>query len=280
MNSLFGTAFFGILSAITWGIGDFNGGLAARKVAPRLVVVFSQIAGAIGLIFLAWLWGEAALSGRDMVLSAIAGLIGTTGLLLLYRLLATGDMGIAAPITGVVATAVPVLFGIVTQGLPRPLVLLGFALAVLGVWLVSRPADAKPIAPAKLIMPILTGGCFGAFLIIISQLHSSAVFVPLVVARFASIGLLVALTLAQRQMTAPPTSAWPLIIGCGIMDALGNAFFVAAKHQGRLDVASALSSLYPASTVILAMIFLKERMNRWQAIGVALVLLAIPMIAA
>lgn len=101
----------------------------------------------------------------------------------------------------------------------------------------------------------------------------------MVVARTASVIVLSALSLFARQLRTPSPKALPMIALCGLADAGGNALFVLAEQAGRLDVATALSSLYPASTLLLAIFFLKERMNRWQALGVALVLIAIPLIA-
>ncbi len=276
---MFGTIIFGLLSAITWGIGDFNGGLAARQLPARLVVLFSQAAGVSALILLTLVFGEAALTLRDVALSMMGGVIGAAGLLLLYSIFASGEISVAASITGVVATLVPVLFGLLTQGLPHVIVLIGFVLAVVGVGVISLPSQAKPVPMRTLLLSVLCGACFGGFLIVISLLRSPAVFLPLVWARVASMSLLLALVLSQRQWAVPGGQVWWPLIGCGVMDALGNAFFVAAKQAGRLDVASALSSLYPASTVILALIFLKERMSRTQTVGVLVTLAAIPLIS-
>jgi uncharacterized membrane protein len=273
------TVIFGILSAISWGLGDFCGGLAARFINARMVVLFSQVAGGAAMLALASAWGETALSWRDTAISAVAGIIGSTGLLLLYRIFATGEVSIAAPVTGVVSTIVPVLFGMLAQGLPTAPVLIGFALAVLGVWFVSRPANAAPLAPAKIGLPVFVGVCFGVFLILIAQLHSPAKFVPLVWARVASVSLLLVLAMSQKQYVFPSPKVWLPIAACGVFDAMGNVLFIVAKQSGRLDVAAALSSLYPASTLVLALFFFKERMSRWQTVGVLLVLVAIPLIA-
>ena len=276
---MFNTVLFGLLSAIAWGIGDFNGGLAARKLSARLVVLFSQVAGVLALIFLVWLLGERAMSLRDVGLSMVAGVIGAAGLLLLYGIFAAGDVSVAASITGVVATLVPVAYGMYWDGLPHVVVILGFGLALVGVGVISLPSRAKPLPMRTLLLSLLCGICFGGFLILIAQLHSHAVFLPLVWARVASISLLLALVVSQRQWAVPGGRVWWPLIGCGVMDALGNAFFVMAKQIGRLDVASALSSLYPASTVILAFIFLRERVSRMQTIGIVITLAAIPLIS-
>ncbi|MBI1881854.1 MAG: EamA family transporter, partial [Chloroflexi bacterium] len=120
---------------------------------------------------------------------------------------------------------------------------------------------------------------FGGFLICIVQVQQSAVFLPLVMARSASIAAMLVTSLLSRKLPLPPKSILPLIVLTGVMDAGGNAFFVLAEQSGRLDVAAALASLYPATTVILALSVLKERLVLWQGIGVLLALLAVPLIA-
>lgn len=277
---MFSTVFFGLLSAISWGIGDFNGGLAARKVPARLVVLFSQVAGVIALAVLALLRGEQALTWADVGYSMASGIVGVFGLLLLYQIFASGEVSVAASITGVVSTILPVLFGVYWQGLPHWVVLMGFALATLGVFVISLPNRAKPMPLRILLMSIACGSSFGAFLIVLSLVQSSAAFLPLVWARLASMSLLLVVVFSLRQMAVPQGKrTWLFIIACGVMDALGNAFFVFAKQAGRLDVASTLSSLYPASTVILAFFFLRERLSRMQLLGVVITLAAIPLIA-
>jgi drug/metabolite transporter (DMT)-like permease len=276
--NLFSTAFFGISSALTWGVGDFFGGLASRSTPTRMVVLLSQLAGVFGLMALAWLFQDRGLSNADIAWSALAGVSGMVGLFALYHAMAIGQMGIASPIASVLSTLIPVLFGALTQGFPGWLKLLGFALTLVAIFFVTRSSDKATAAPAGFWLAVVSGLGFSGFFIAISYVEGGT-FSRLVVARSASVIVLTALSLFTRQLKAPSTQALPIIALCGLMDASGNALFVLAEQTGRLDVATALSSLYPASTLLLAIFFLKERMNRWQAIGVALVLIAIPLIA-
>jgi uncharacterized membrane protein len=98
-------------------------------------------------------------------------------------------------------------------------------------------------------------------------------------ARFVSVIFLVAVLLARRQPILPGKNVAGLVLVTGVLDAVGNAFFVLAAHSGRLDIAAILSSLYPAATVLLAALVLRERVQRIQAAGVMLALLAIPLIS-
>ncbi len=270
---------FGLTSAATWGIADFSGGLATRRAPVLTVVLLSQVTGLILLTLLALTSAERAPTVQDVLWGAAAGVIGQIGLFALYRAMAIGQMGIAAPLTGVLAASVPVVFGAFAQGLPDLLHLTGFALALVGVWFVARPQGATG-RPAGLGLAILAGLGFGCFLILIAQVREHSVFWPLVAARVASISVMIGIALVRRPFTWPSRKTTPLILLAGSMDVGGNAFFVLAEQAGRLDIAGVLSSLYPATTVLLALFVLRERLARFQTIGVLMVLVAIPLIAA
>ncbi len=277
-GSEFAVVFFGLASAATWGVADFSGGLATRRTPVLTVTLLSQMAGLILLVLLALARMEDLLSFPDIAWGAAAGIAGLIGLLGLYRAMAIGQMGIAAPVTAVLAAGLPVVVGAFTQGLPDLVHFTGFALALAGIWLISRPQQGSG-RPAGLGLAIFSGLSFGCFFIFIAQVESSAVFWPLVVARAASIALMIALLMTRQKLVRPPKSALWLILVAGVMDAGGNAFFVLSEQAGRLDVASTLASLYPATTVLLALLVLKEKIEGWQNVGMVLALLAIPLIA-
>lgn len=278
-DSLFGSAFLALASAATWGAGDFSGGLATRRAKVAVVVFFSQVIGLALLIALALVTREQLPATNDVLWGAAAGIAGLIGLSALYSALSMGNMGLVAPITGVISTAMPVLFGALSQGLPYPLQMLGFVLAIIAVALISRTGNGDG-KPAGLSLAVIAGVSFGAFLILIAQTGEGAVFWPLAVARTASAICLIAFMLLKRSFAAPARDAWLFIALAGVMDAAGNFLFVLAEQVGRLDVAGALSSLYPASTTILALIFLRERPHRWQVAGIVLTFIAIPLIVA
>jgi drug/metabolite transporter (DMT)-like permease len=274
----FGAVIFGLASAATWGVGDFSGGLATRRVSVLTVTLLSQVAGLILLALLAFIWGENFPSLADVGWGGLAGLMGLVGLMAFYKAMAIGQMGTAAPVAAVLSASLPVAVGAVTQGLPHLPRQLGFILAVIGIWFISRPQKMEG-RPAGLGLAIIAGLCFGGFLLGIAQVQQDAVFWPLVVARTASIVVMLVAVGAGQKLAMPALSILPLIILTGAMDAGGNAFFALAEQAGRLDVAGALASLYPATTVILALSILKEKLVLWQGIGVLLALLAVPLIA-
>jgi drug/metabolite transporter (DMT)-like permease len=267
----------GIASAASWGAGDFCGGLAAKRAHVNLVVVGSQLAGAAALLVLALVSHEAMPPLANLVACGAAGLAGAVGLLALYRALAIGRMGVAAPVSGVLSAAVPVAVGAFYQGSPGALKLLGFALALAGVWLVARTDDAA-IDLESLGLPIVAGVGFGLFIAIVGHASAGAVYWPLVAARATSLTVLTAIAWAQDQRWSLEARRLPLVAVTGIFDAAGNAFLVAAAHAGRLDVAAVLSSLYPAATVVLAWSILHERLTAWQLAGLGAALAAIALI--
>jgi drug/metabolite transporter (DMT)-like permease len=279
-NADIGSAAFGAVAAALWGAGDFCGGLAAKRAGVYSIVVVSQLCGVAALIVLAIASHETIPPPLSLAWCGVAGVCGALGLLALYRALASGRMGMAAPISGVLSAAVPVVAGAALQGVPGPFTLAGFALALVGVWLVSSTADGV-LQPRELMLPIVAGIGFGLFIVVISRMSVGAVYWPLVAARVTSLSVITVVAIVSRQPLLPGGSDVPLVALAGLLDAAGNAFVVLAAHVGRLDVAAVVTSLYPVSTVLLASIILKERVSRWQFAGLvaafsAIVLITMP----
>jgi drug/metabolite transporter (DMT)-like permease len=194
-----------------------------------------------------------------------------------------GQMGIAAPVSAVLTAALPVLFSALTFGLPTLLQLAGFLLALLAIGLISRPEPAN--GPQKGIGLAVLAGCgFGCFFILLSRVSPGHTFWPLAAARLTSLSFMLILMrlirLRRQQPILPGRRVALLVVLAGMLDAAGNTFFVLAAHSGRLDVAAILSSFYPAATVLLAAVVLRERVTRIQGVGIRLVLLAVPLISA
>ncbi|MDQ2805742.1 MAG: EamA family transporter [Chloroflexota bacterium] len=281
MGNDWAVALFGLASAASWGAADFNGGLATRRANPFVVVAASQAVGLGLLVVLALLVGEPFSALSSLLWGGAAGVFGGLGLAALYRALAVGQMGVAAPVTAVLSAALPVLFAALTIGIPSGRQISGFALALLSVWLLARPNGAHG-RPQGLGLALLAGAGFGGFLILIHQADVSSVLWPLAAARCASLVLMLPLAGIALRRAAPAAQGgrrlWLPVLLSGILDVGGNAFFVLAGHVGRLDVAAVLSSLYPATTVLLAWLLLKERLTRSQTVAIALTLLAILLI--
>ena len=279
MSHTLATVVFGLAASLFWGSGDFNGGLASRRSNASSVVIAAYAIGFVLLIVLALLWREPFPRTIDIMWGALAGLAGAIGLIAFYSALSIGRMGIAAPVSAILTASLPVLFSLFTAGLPTWLQLGGFILALIAIGLISRPERAKG-RPEGLGLAMLAGCGFGCFFILISRVTPTSTFWPLATARFTAVLFLLIVTLLRREPTLPKTTVAPFVVLAGVLDAIGNAFFVLATHNGRLDIAAVLSSLYPAATVLLAALVLRERVTRIQGIGILVALIAVPLISA
>jgi drug/metabolite transporter (DMT)-like permease len=269
---------FGLTSAACWGAGDFCGGLATKRTQVTRVIISSQLISLILLLILAVALHGPLPAVDHLLLAGVAGIIGAIGMLALYRALAVGQMGVAAPVSAVVAASVPVIAGSFIEGPPNMAQLIGFGLALVAVWFISRTGGGA-IQWRDLGLPILAGLGFGTFYVMIGSAGQDAVWWPLVAARIGSLSALFAVTIVRRQPRLVERQTWGLVVLIGVLEVGGNACYILARQAGRLDVAAVLASLYPAVTVWLAWLFLKERMYRLQSIGVLAALAAIVLIS-
>ena len=268
---------FGLVSAVTWGAGDFSGGMAVKRSNPYGVVIGAHVMSLFMMVALALIFGEQVPSLADWLWGGAAGLCGGVGLALLYSALAGGQMSIAAPVSALVAAALPVLVTVVAEGLPRLTILAGFALALIAVWLISGGVGIE-LRLTHLFLPFLAGITFGAFFIFLHFASSTSVFWPLAATRVASISGLLGYSIFKSERWLPARESWGWIAMSSILDAAGNTFYALSARMGRMDVAAVLGSLYPGSTVLLAWFILQERVSRIQMIGIAIALAAIVLI--
>ena len=269
---------YGIASALSWGAGDFAGGLSSRKVGAYRAVFYADFFGLLVLIAAYFIYPETLPAARVIWVSAIGGMLGTVGLLILYYSLTKGQMSIAAPVSALFAAVLPVIVGSITEGLPGLFQLIGFVLALAAVWLISQGDGSFHISRlSDLRLPVLAGlgfGCYFIFLHSATQ-DTTAILWPMIISRVAGTLLVLAFVLARREPLSVPRGAWDVVLINATLDLAGNFFYLLASRAGRLDIAAVLSSLYPGATVILAWILLKERITRWQMAGILLALGAI-----
>jgi drug/metabolite transporter (DMT)-like permease len=271
---------FGLLSAISWGGGDFAGGLASRKTGPYRAVLYGEALGLLLLLGVAFFLREPALPTYKILLAGGAGAIGSLGLLILYRAMVTGQMSIATSVSALLAAVLPVLVGAWMEGVPTPAKLAGFASALTAVWLVAQDDSGKTQLKriTDLRLPLLAGVCFGMYFIIMHQAGDKTVLWPMLASRTGGMLILLAFVLARRESWQAPRAAWPFIGLNAILDIGGNAFYILAGQTGRMDAAAVLSSLYPGTTVLLAWLILKEKINWMQWLGILAALLAIALL--
>lgn len=270
----------GLASALAWGAGDFAGGFASRRGNVLTVILFSQLLGGALLLLLALTSAPSIPGTTHLVSGGLAGIFGVLGLVGLYTGLSRGRMGLVAPLSALVTALVPMLFSFVVEGLPGPMQISGFGIAMVAVWFLSSPGGGIRIEKGELRLSILAGLGFGLFFIFLDHAADQAVLWPLVMVRATSIVLMVVILATTGKLELPPRGNFVFIALAGILDTTGNAAFGMAAHLGRLDIAAILASLYPASTVLLAWLVLKERlgMRQWFGVataGAALVLIAI-----
>jgi len=266
-------------AAVVWGAGDFAGGIATKRANVFRVVTGAHACGLLFMLLLAWLTREPIPPPSSLWWGVIAGITGAFGIAALYEALAIGRMGIVAPVASVITAILPVLVGIRSEGMPDRIQLAGFALALVSIWLVARP-DGEIDSHRGLGLAVLAGVMFGLFLVAGKQAGHHGVFWPLVAARTASTLLMLTIVAFSPRDARPLRTALVPILLSGVLDSGANAMFIAATRHGRLDVAALLSSLYPASTVILARALLKERISATQNAGIAGALVSVALISA
>ncbi|MFN8630637.1 MAG: DMT family transporter [Chloroflexota bacterium] len=239
----------------------------------------TQVIGMVVGLAIAIARGEPVPAGADLAWSIGAGLCGTVGMTSLYRGLASGRMGVVAPTTGVVGATVPVIVGFVTEGVPSPLTIAGIATALLAVVLVTRAPGHQSDRPSGVQWAVLAGTAIGGFNICIGQLSDAGQFAPLVVLRGVQIVILVTLIVVWKQPWRVRRADVAKLSGVGVLDMLGNVAFIGAAQSGALAVATILSSLYPVTTVLLALSLLHEKVTRSHVAGIVLTVAAISLIA-
>jgi drug/metabolite transporter (DMT)-like permease len=274
---------FGLLAAAFYGAADFCGGYASRRSAVFGVTILSQLAGLIAL-FLILALTRWHLSSGDLIAGALAGICAGAGLALFYHALAIGRMGIVSPITAVLASAVPVIASLFrgehlhwTQGV-------GMLVALAAVVLISASFEEgeggkREISTAGVREALVAGVVIGGFMLFLSRASPASGLAVLLPARTVSVLVILAIAASVRGKLRPSAGMLPLIVLCGVLDMAANAFFVLSARAGYVSIAAVLTGLYPASTVLLAWILLRERLQRAQWCGVVLALAGVALIA-
>ncbi|MFI7227094.1 EamA family transporter [Nonomuraea angiospora] len=265
--------------AVVYGTADFFGGLATRRSQVLSVVVLSQVAGLVLILaLLPVLPGAAGAAALSWGLAA--GLSGAAGLVLFYRALATGVMSVVAPTTAVTSAALPVVFGLATGERPAFWALVGVALALCSVLLVSQDRSTERRGSRASVLTALAAGAgFGGFFILLAMAPDDAGLWPLVGARVSSITTVALLALVTRRALRPGPGSLHIIVAAGVLDMAANVLYLLAQRGGLLSLVAVLVSLYPASTLLLARQVLGERLRAIQVAGVACALGAVALIA-
>jgi uncharacterized membrane protein len=266
--------------AVVYGAADFCGGLATKRSQVYAVVVLSQSAGLVLIVAMLPLLPGVP-SGAALLWGGLSGVAGGVGLIVFYRALATGTMSVIAPTTAAASAGLPVLFGLASGERPKLLALVGIAVALAAILLVSREPGSTPAkAFGPLIAALIAGSGFGAFFTLRSHAPSGAGLWPLVGARLCSITLVAVLAAATGRGLRPGRGSLRIIGLSGVLDMAANVLYLLAVQRGLLSLVAVIVSLYPASTLVLARQVLGERLNAVQMAGIGLALGAVALIAA
>ena len=277
------TAILALSAAAIYGTADFCGGVASRRNSPLTVTVLAHLVGLTLLATLLPLLPAAHVTPADLAWGAVAGALGGGGLILFYRALSTGTMSVIAPVAALFGAALPVLVGVSIGEQLSAAALLGIAVAVAAVALVSREGTAAPprrvSAGHPTVLAVLAGLAFGGFFVALSRTHASAGLWPLLSARVVSVALLGGMSLLTGRSLRPAPGSRRLIMVAGAGDMAANILYLLAVRRGLVSLVAVIVALYPAATVLLAQVVLGERLRRVQVIGLGLAATAAVLLA-
>jgi drug/metabolite transporter (DMT)-like permease len=276
---------FALLSSVLWGTSDFLGGTASRRLSPIGVVIVSEVFGLVGPLVVAAATGGFGAPAGYVGWALLAALSGTTGIVAFYRALATGTMGVVAPIAAL-GVMVPFAVGLGQGDDLGVIQAVGVAIAILGVVLASGPElnapDRSRAASAQpLLLAVVAAVGFGVVFVSLDHGARTSTVMTLVVMRSTSVLLLlVVAAVTGWEKVRISMSDLPVLAVIGGFDVAANATFAYATHHGLLSLVSVLSSLYPAITVLLARTVHAERLRGVQLVGVLAALAGVALIAA
>jgi len=274
-------ALLALTGALCWGVGDFFGGIASRRMAVIAVLAISQAIGLAGLLI--WVGAtRESFPGVENLLPAIAaGVAGLVGLGALYRGLAVGAMGIVAPISAaspVVGLSVDALQGTY----PAALQWLGIALVLAGIATLSRePAtEGRSRVASGVGLALVAALGFGLFVVGLDAGSDESAVWAVVATRATSVSVAVVVALIVSTSLRPTSKTWPLLIAIGVGDTFANVLVAIATTHGSVGIVAVLSAMYPVVTVLLARLFLDERLTTSKRVGGAVAIGGAVLVAA
>lgn len=271
--------FLALASAAFYGMGDFTGGLATKRLPIWTVMMWSQLAGlfllAVGLLVVP----AESVTATDVLFGGLAGLAGFLGLVILYQALAGGTMSVVAPITGATGAAIPVIVDVVGGSPLSNMDWIGIGLAIGAVVLLGLELTVKGLSARTFLLAIVAGAAFAAFFIAFAQADEASGLWPVAASRGASVPVAILIAWRFGAARRPDRGDVGLVASVGLLDMAANLLILLSLQRGSLAVTSVLSSLYPAVTVLAAVVFLHERPSATQQSGIGLALLAVVALA-
>lgn len=256
-------------SALVYGIGDYFGGRASRSQPSIAVAAVGQIVSMALVVSAVLVMGTATPDAATWWWSAGGGIVGALGIAGLYHAFAHGDVSVVAPTSAVVGAALPAVVGLSIGERPSPLALVGIVVAVAAIALVSGALGQHRhnTSPRIVALSVAVGACFGLLFVAFDRTDPDSGMWPLLIARFASVPMLLVVGAAARVRPVRDRQSLQLSVVSGVFDMGANVLYLLAVRGGMLAVVSAVASFYPATTVALAFGLDKERVTRWQGVG-------------
>lgn len=270
-----------LFTAVVYGIADYSGGRASRTASSASVTLVGQSLSFAVIICLVAILRDPIASTHDLVISAIAGIAGSLGLLAFYKAMSSGSMTVVAPITALVGTVVPVVWGLASGERPGVVAYFGMAVAVLAVALVTDAFGIHNVkTPPSIVAMAVTGGlCFAVIFIALDYTSPDAGLWPLLALRSVSVPLILVVVLSTKKPMVLRGPALKFALLSGLLDSLANGSYLFAAREGLLSVVAVISSLYPVSTLLLATKVDKEHLHKAQWVGVGCALMALVLVS-
>ena len=268
-------------SSIAYGLTDFLGGIAARKMS---VLLLGSITQPLGLVLLLVIlpFTDGVLTQDALIWGVVAGVSGAAAYIMLFQSLAIGPMSVASPLSALIAVVIPVMAGIAFGERLPAVAWLGIGLGVAAVLMVSQVHEdaPHPVSMKVLLLAAGAGVFIAIFLAALERSPEDSGLWPLVVVRVVTTVLLLLLALGTRSISRPPRDAVWLGAASTLLDVLATAMFLLATRDGLLSVVAVITALYPAATVLMARFVLGEHLQAIQRWGLALAAVSVAVLAA
>jgi drug/metabolite transporter (DMT)-like permease len=273
------TVLLALVAAFFYGLSDFLGGVFSRRTSVWPVGLLACLGATLGSILIAS-FSSGDPDGSDVAWALFAGIGSGSGTAFLYRGLAAGRMGVVAPVSAVGAVLVPLVVGVATGDRPALVGWLGIVLALPGIWLVSREEGGAGTGSASgLVDGVLAGLGFGLLFAGLGQVPDEAGYWPLVGTQVVSVLSLTVIAVVLGANPVPRTRADLGGLVAGALASLAVLFFLLATSHGLLSIAAVITSLYPAFTVLFAVMVLREHIHRAQSVGLAFCAAAVVLVS-
>jgi drug/metabolite transporter (DMT)-like permease len=272
------TVLLSLLAAASYGLSDFIGGVVSKRVSPWTVAFTAQLGGAAMILALGLGVGGHPVAA-DFWWGALAGVGNGVGTAFLYRGLSSGRMGVVAPVSGVGAALLPVVVGVSSGERPALLAWLGIAVAFPAIWLVSREPPSGAPGPSGLVDGVLAGLGFGTLFVALAQVGEDAGLLPLALNQVIGALVIVVVATVLRTAWLPREPRAAIGVVSGLLGAAATGLFMVASRGDQLTISAVVVSLYPAFTVVLAALVLREHVHRAQTVGLALCAAAVTLVA-